>query len=296
VARDTDALAVEPHAQHSAAFGVNHRNENVPPPDARKRTGGERIDDRDGKCHPGMVPSPPRPGLELSRGRSIARVEPLGPKLAEGRDSEIFEHGPGRVLRRARDGRSLVAEADIMRHVREHGYPAPEVFDAGEGWLVMERLEGKDMLAAMSRSLRGIKATGMVLADLHHQLAKIPAPEWLRAGPGADGDRVVHLDLHPLNVMATPDGPRVIDWANARKGDPATDVANTWSLIACADPPGGLFDKIVTKLGRGIFLNAFLKECDEDAARKAMPAVVEWRVQDRNHTDSERARIRKLAQ
>jgi hypothetical protein len=33
-----------------------------------------------------------------------------------------------------------------MRHVRAHGYPAPEVFDAGEGWLVMQRLEGRDML------------------------------------------------------------------------------------------------------------------------------------------------------
>ena len=26
-------------------------------------------------------------------------MEPIGTKLAEGRDSQIFEHGPGRVLR-----------------------------------------------------------------------------------------------------------------------------------------------------------------------------------------------------
>lgn len=42
-------------------------------------------------------------------------MQPAGPKIAEGRDSEIFEHGPGKVLRVARDGRSLVAEAEIMR-------------------------------------------------------------------------------------------------------------------------------------------------------------------------------------
>jgi len=79
-------------------------------------------------------------------------MEPLGPKIAEGRDSEIFEHGPGRVLRRARDGRSLVREAEVMRHVRANDYPAPGVFDAGEGWVVMERVEGGDMLAAMRMS------------------------------------------------------------------------------------------------------------------------------------------------
>ncbi len=39
----------------------------------------------------------------------------MGPKLAEGRDSEIFEHGIGKVLRVVRDGRSLVAEAEVMR-------------------------------------------------------------------------------------------------------------------------------------------------------------------------------------
>ena len=58
-------------------------------------------------------------------------MEPIGPKLAEGRDSEIYEHGPGRVLRLPRDGRSLVAEADIMRFAGEHGYPVPGVHDAG---------------------------------------------------------------------------------------------------------------------------------------------------------------------
>ena len=109
-------------------------------------------------------------------GRSVADVEPLGPKLAEGRDSEIFEHGPTRVLRRARDGRSLVGEAEVMRHVREHGYPVPRVFDAGEGWLVMERLVGTDMLAGLRRTPRGVAAAGKLLADLHRRLGAISAP------------------------------------------------------------------------------------------------------------------------
>jgi hypothetical protein len=222
-------------------------------------------------------------------------VDPLGPKIAEGRDSEIFEHGAGRVLRRARDGRSLVREAEIMRYVREHGYPAPEVFDAGEGWLVMERLVGRDMLADMRKTPRGVTTAAKDLAGLHRQLGDIAAPDWLDAAPGPSGDRVVHLDLHPLNVMSTPSGLVVIDWANARRGDPATDVANTWSLLACADPPVGLLDRALVAIGRGLLLRTFLASVDRDAAQRAMPAVVEWRAQDRNHTEAERRRIRRLA-
>src|SRR3546814_10531717 len=73
-------------------------------------------------------------------------MRPIGPKLAEGRDSEIFEHGPDKVLRVARDGRSLVAEAELMRYVRSQDYPCPEVHDAGDGYLVMGRLAGPAMM------------------------------------------------------------------------------------------------------------------------------------------------------
>ena len=84
-----------------------------------------------------------RRAVEIDGGaRQNAGVQPIGPKLAGGRDSEIFEHGRDKVLRIARDGRSLVAEAEIMRYVRSHGYLCPGVYDAGDGYLVMDRLQG----------------------------------------------------------------------------------------------------------------------------------------------------------
>jgi aminoglycoside phosphotransferase (APT) family kinase protein len=221
-------------------------------------------------------------------------VDPIGPKLAEGRDSEIFEHGPGLVLRRARDGRSLVAEADVMRYVREHGYPLPLVHEAGEGWLVMERLEGTDMLSGIGKTPRGVMEAGRVLADLHQRLGAIPAPDWLEAAPGPAGDRMIHLDLHPMNVMDTPDGYVVIDWANAKRGDPATDVANTWALLACGEVPGSRFDRAFAAVGRHLLLRTFLAKLDKDAARRAMPALVEWRMGDRNHSERELNRMRRL--
>lgn len=131
-------------------------------------------------------------------------MEPIGPKIAEGRDSEIFEHGLGKVLRVARDGRSL--EAEVVRYARSRGYPCPEVYDVGDGYLVMDRLEGPTLMDVLGRPPFPIRRSGHLLADLHERLHRIPAPPGIRVAP-LPGDRLVHRDLHPMNVMMTPDGP-----------------------------------------------------------------------------------------
>ena len=221
-------------------------------------------------------------------------MQPIGPKLAEGRDSEIYEHGHDKVLRVARDGRSLVAEAEIMRYVRSHDYPCPEVYDAGDGYLVMERLEGPTMMEAVGKPPFPLRRSGRLLAELHEQLHRIAAPPGIRSAP-LPGDRLVHLDLHPLNVMMTSDGPMVIDWANASAGDPAVDVADTWVVFACATLPMGGFDRFIVPIGRRLFLRAFLSRVDTVAARRAIPAAVDHRLTDRNMSPEELARMRKLA-
>src|SRR5207249_1316855 len=48
---------------------------------------------------------------------------------------------------------------------------------------------------------------------LHEQLHRIAAPEGL--GSAGHGERLIHLDLHPENVILSPEGPVVIDWTNA---------------------------------------------------------------------------------
>jgi aminoglycoside phosphotransferase (APT) family kinase protein len=222
-------------------------------------------------------------------------VEPQGPKLAEGRDSEIFEHGPGLVLRRTFDGRSLVHEAEVMRHARAHGYPVPEVHDAGEGWLVMERVDGPTMLETATRPPFRLRRWALVLADLHRRLHEIPAPAWL---PPArlPGDRVLHLDLHPLNVLLSDRGPVVIDWSNARRGDPALDLADIWVTFRCADVPATGLELRAANLGKRIFLRWFLRAAGREEACRALPAACEGRLADPNWTPSERERIRRLAE
>jgi aminoglycoside phosphotransferase (APT) family kinase protein len=220
-------------------------------------------------------------------------VEPLGPKIAEGRDSEIYDHGPGKVLRLARDRRSLVGEAEVMSYVRAKGYPAPEVHDAGDGYIVMDRIDGPTMLDDAVPFRLGRNAR--LLASLHEQLHRIPAPSWMTREAPLPGDRLVHRDLHPLNVLITPDGPVVIDWSNASRGDPAFDVADTWVLFACADPPLNRVEALLAPIARKIFLRSFLGSLDRPAARRAIPAAVAHRLTDRNMSEGERRRMRALA-
>src|ERR1700735_4527890 len=183
-------------------------------------------------------------------------VEPIGPKLAGGRDTEIYAHGPGRVLRVPRDGRSLVREAEVMRFVADCGYPVPAVHDAGDGYLVMDQGTGPMLFATAISHPDRIPAYGRLLAELHSQLHQITAPHWLPSVEGADGDSLLHLDLHPLNVLLSEDGPVVIDWANAARGDAAYDVADTWILFAAFDLPGDHGQQLAT--ARTAFLRHFL--------------------------------------
>ncbi|MEZ5230311.1 MAG: phosphotransferase [Acidimicrobiales bacterium] len=132
-----------------------------------------------------------------------------------------------------------------------------------------------------------------MLGDLHQQLHRIAAPPWLDVAP-LEGDRLLHRDLHPMNVILTTDGAVVIDWSNASAGDPAFDVADTWALFACASAPAKGLDRILIPLGRRVMLRSFLGQVDRAAARRAIPAAVAHRLTDRNMSDNERERLRRF--
>ena len=76
-----------------------------------------------------------------------------------------------------------------------------------------------------------------MLARLHDDLHALP---WPGAG---QGESLLHLDLHPLNVIVAAQGPVVIDWSNARPGPAGLDVALTALILAqVAVTPGMLPD------------------------------------------------------
>jgi aminoglycoside phosphotransferase (APT) family kinase protein len=213
---------------------------------------------------------------------TLATVREPGPLLAAGRDADIFEYGPGLVLRRSREGRSMALEAQTMEHVRSQGFPVPAVDELSDDGMdiVMERIEGANMVTMMSKRPWTIAHQGRVLADLHDRLHQLTAPAWLHDAPAGHGSRLLHFDLHPLNVMVSPRGPIVIDWTAACRGDPAVDVAMAWVLMKAGVVPTGRFIGAILGQARSTLVKSFLRPFDLDEVKRQLHDVVAWKVSD----------------
>lgn len=199
------------------------------------------------------------------------------PVLAAGRDCTIHRLGADRVLRTPADGACMRGEAATMRHVRAEGYPVPRVHDVGPAGLELDLVDGPTMLADLLRRPWCLTQHARTLADLHRRLGTIEAPADLRPGP-VPGDVVVHLDLHPGNVMLGPEGPVVIDWAHAARGAGASDIALTWTSLACFDHDAtGLIGRLATRF-RAVFLDCFLRSAGRENAQALLAAMVDYRL------------------
>jgi tRNA A-37 threonylcarbamoyl transferase component Bud32 len=187
------------------------------------------------------------------------------------------------VLRRYRRRSVPEREVSLMRYVRERDYPVPEVISVDGPDLVLQRATGSTMSVDLARRPWRLISHARLLADLHRRLHRIPAPEWLPAI--APGGAVIHLDLHPENVLLHGRGALVIDWANARAGHWADDVAQTVVILAAADLGRA------TMLALRAFLRVYLAGFDRSAVREHLPAAIERRMADPNMTGRERELI-----
>jgi aminoglycoside phosphotransferase (APT) family kinase protein len=152
-------------------------------------------------------------------------VTPAKP-LASGRDSDVYGYADGLVLRRYRDGRSAEAEAATIRGLGELGYPVPAVHSSAGPDIVMERVDGPTLADALQSGSLGVAEAARLFARLHDDLHALP---WPGAAPG---EALLHLDLHPLNVLMGDAGAVVIDWSNARTGPAGLDVAMSALILA----------------------------------------------------------------
>ena len=180
-------------------------------------------------------------------------------------------------------------EATAMRHLDQAGFPVPKVYDADGSDLVMGRLDGRDMLTDLSRRPWLARRHARTLADMHNKLHQIAAPPGWRQ-PLGSGDRVLHLDLHPGNVMLTSRGPIVIDWSNAAAGPAGADVAMAYLIMACSevDYLPLLIRPVVTSVRAAVVRHFMLGVRDDHvphivvaarhrmADRNVRPSEVEW--------------------
>jgi hypothetical protein len=176
---------------------------------------------------------------------------------ADGHRLDPPSAGPGRAVTEVLDGDRVVAAIIHDSALRDER----AFVDAATSYAVMtfdhHRLaaEASSLLGAVRDSRARIHtaaekpgagaAAGRACAALHDALAHVAAPAGVRDVPDADGTarRLLHLDLHPFNVLVDDDGEptAVIDWANAAAGDPELDRARTWSLLTL-DPAARALD------------------------------------------------------
>jgi Ser/Thr protein kinase RdoA (MazF antagonist) len=114
------------------------------------------------------------------------------------------------------------------------------------------------MLADLRRAPWRARTHALTLARLHRELHAIPPPDSLHG----EGASILHLDLHPANVMLTLRGPVIIDWANAARGDAALDVALAAVVLAGAPvgPPVVASRSIRTGLPRRVHRSGLARQ------------------------------------
>jgi aminoglycoside phosphotransferase (APT) family kinase protein len=215
--------------------------------------------------------------------------------VASGRDADVFADTAGRVLRRYRDSRrNAEAEAALMRYACERGLPVPAVYDAHGPDLVMERVEGVTMADALVRRPWQLARYALLLARVHDMVHRVAAPEWLERRVG-DGDRLLHLDLHPENVLMASSGPVIIDWTNAAAGAADVDVLDTWLVMSSARVGGPRVRRTVATAGQRRFAALFLRATGLRGEGPALAQAAARRLDDPNMSEAERRRIARLA-
>ena len=193
--------------------------------------------------------------------------------LAEGRASEILELGDGRVLRRFKAGGRPAREAEIMEHARTHGYPVPRCWKCSTTHSCSSASTGRPCWRSFAGGPGGWPVTRERSPSCTRRLHEIPF----------EGERLIHLDFHPDNVLLSQPRPgrhrlgeRARGQPGARRRDDVGDLRDerrrAGTRVHTALPPA-------RRSGRG----------SRRASRRW-----DFRVADPNVTDDERELVRSL--
>ena len=211
----------------------------------------------------------------------------LGEKVGESQTSEVYAWGDDSVAKLFKDAvpRAWIDyEAATAKAAADAGAPAPDVRGVveidGRPAIIYQRCEGTTLLESVLAGDVTPAETGAVMATLAHAIhaariqARVPP---FRAWAGAMLDRLsardvsddvidraratletlpvdgvlCHGDLHPGNILMTPDGPVAIDWTSAVSAAPLVDVARQHvSFTLMLD--GATRDEDVVELSPGL--------------------------------------------
>jgi hypothetical protein len=189
--------------------------------------------------------------------------ETIGHLLAVGNVAEIFEWG-SYVLKLYKSTAAkpmAFREAAINAAVEAVGLPVPRVWgvqEIGGRWgIVFDRVKQASFVEQILNNSAEVRRYLECMAGLHLRIHAHSAIQFaglkfrLAANIAAtrllderrkldfldglsnmpDGDRLCHGDFHPMNILGETSQPVIIDWADARRGDPAADVCRSYLLM-----------------------------------------------------------------
>jgi len=189
--------------------------------------------------------------------------ETVGPLLAVGNVAEIFEWG-SRIVKLYKSTAAKPAafrEAAIHAAAEAMGLPVSRVWsvqEVGGRWgLVFDRVKQVSFAEQMLNNPDDVPRYLECMVRLHMRIhaqravqfaglnvrlvANIATTKLLdkrrkrdllgRIADMPDGDRLCHGDFHPMNILGDVSQPVVIDWPDARRGDPAADVCRSYLLM-----------------------------------------------------------------
>ena len=157
--------------------------------------------------------------------------------LLGGATGQVFACG-GQVLR---TGWSAVLDVEHLAAQAASGVvPVPRVLDriddpaTGRSVVLQPLLAGTTAYVDESTGTRRARRRGEACGEVHRALAGLRAPAGLAAARGqADAPGLLHLDLHPLNLLLGDDDEvaAVLDWTNTAAGPPDLDRARTVTVL-----------------------------------------------------------------
>ncbi|MGH9288335.1 MAG: aminoglycoside phosphotransferase family protein [Acidimicrobiales bacterium] len=189
----------------------------------------------------------------------------LGEQLATGSRSAVFAWGRDAVAKvpfAATPEAWIHFEALYTAAVHDAGAPAPRFHGiemiGGRAASIYERVHGTSMWDHMLEHPAEVGAHTRLLAELQAHLFTLVPPVALPAQrdrlrckireaasrahpsliaalellPPTSPSRLCHGDLHPGNIIMASDGPVIIDWFDAARGDHVADIARTSLLMS----------------------------------------------------------------